>query len=126
MANGSRGHCCRYQVSSTLRILASQEMPKSLLNELLEPFTDCVDRESAQRVADFQIAPSVQKRVDALAERANEGQLTEAPRMENEALINAADFIAILKLKARRRLKTSIRDSFRDERSGSPASEQSL
>lgn len=76
----------------------------ALLDELLEPFAHCLDRESAQRVADFQIAPSVQERVGALAEKANEGQLTEAHRIEYEALINAADFIAVLKLKARRRL----------------------
>jgi hypothetical protein len=39
-----------------------------------------------------------------LGERANEGNLNAAERSEYEALINAADFIAILKLKARRHL----------------------
>ena len=53
-----------------------------LLDELLEPFTHCLDRESARRVADFRLAPSVQERVDALAEMANEGQLTDAQRAE--------------------------------------------
>jgi len=80
----------------------------ALLDELLDPFTRCLDNESAQRVAEFRIAAAVQQRVDALAERANEGSLTEGERADYEALINAADFIAILKLKARRKLASNV------------------
>ena len=76
----------------------------ALLDQLLDPFTQCLDAESAQRVAEFGIAPAVQQLVNALAERANEGVLTDDERTDYEALINAADFIAILKLKAQRRL----------------------
>ena len=47
---------------------------------------------------------SVQERVDTLADRANEGLLSDDERAEYEALINAEDFVAILKLKARRQL----------------------
>jgi len=36
-------------------------------------------------------------RIDALAERANEGILSEIERSEHEALVNVADFISILK-----------------------------
>ena len=78
-----------------------------LLDELLDPFARCLDTESAQRVADFRIAPVIQERVDALAEKANEGALTDDERTDYEALINAADLIAILKLKARRNLTSS-------------------
>ena len=46
----------------------------------------------------------MQERVDTLAERANEGLLSDEERAEYEALINAEDFVAILKLKARSRL----------------------
>lgn len=83
----------------------------ALLDELLDPFTHCLDTESAQRVAEFRIAPSVQEKVAVLAERANEGVLTEGERTEYEALINATDFIAILKLKARRRLPSPVEPS---------------
>ena len=79
----------------------------ALLDQLLDPFTACLDVESAQRVIEFGIAPAVEQRVSALAERANEGILTDDERMDYEALINAADFIAILKLKARRRLTSN-------------------
>jgi hypothetical protein len=53
-------------------------------------------------VAEFRVAPSVQDRIDYLSERANEGLLSEEERAEYESLVNAADFISILKLKARR------------------------
>ncbi len=75
-----------------------------LLDEILDPFTRCLDAESARRVVEFGIDPAVQQRVGELAERANQGVLTEDERADYEALINAADFIAILKLKAQRRL----------------------
>ena len=80
----------------------------ALLNEILDPFTECLDYESAQRVMNFGITPAVQQRVNQLAERANEGLLTEEEQADYDALINAADFIAILKLKARRRLSASV------------------
>jgi hypothetical protein len=44
------------------------------------------------------------KKESTLAERANEGLLTNDERAEYEALINAAEFISILKRKARRHL----------------------
>lgn len=43
-------------------------------------------------------------RVDMLAERANEGLLSDDERAEYEALVNAEDFVATLKLKARSQL----------------------
>ena len=80
----------------------------ALLDEMLDPFTHCLDTESAKRIAEFRIAQSVQERVDALAEKANEGVLAEDERTDYEAVINAADFISILKLKARRRLTPNV------------------
>ncbi len=79
-----------------------------LLDQLLDPFTQCLDAESAQRVIEFGIAPAVAQRVGALAEKANEGALTGDERADYEALIDATDFIAILKLKAQRRLTSNI------------------
>jgi len=75
-----------------------------MLDGLLEPLGRCLDAESARRVVEFRVSPSVQERIDILAERANEGLLTGHEAVEYEALVNAADFISILKLKARRSL----------------------
>ena len=77
------------------------------LDGLLDPLSRCLDAESAQRVAEFRVDPAVQARIDTLAERANDGVLSEEERAEYDALINAADFISILKLKARRQLNSN-------------------
>ena len=78
------------------------------LDGLLDPLSRCLDAESARRVVDFQIDAPVQERIETLAERANEGGLTDGERSEYEALINAADSISILKLKAREHLDSII------------------
>ena len=46
------------------------------LDGLLEPLSLCLDAESARRLVAFQIDPQVLARIEALGERANEGQLT--------------------------------------------------
>ena len=76
---------------------------------LLDSLSRCLDAESARRVVDLQIDGPVQERVDSLAERANEGSPREMERAEYESLINGADFISILKIKARRHLNSPIR-----------------
>jgi hypothetical protein len=78
------------------------------LDGLLEPLSRCLDEESARRVIELQVATPVQERIDTLAERANDGTLSGDERLEYEALINAADFISILKLKARQHLESNV------------------
>ena len=56
----------------------------AMLDELLDPLARCLDTESARRLAEFRVGPAVQRRVDALAERANEGLLTDDERGEYE------------------------------------------
>ena len=72
---------------------------------LLEPLSRCLDVESARRLLEFRVDPAVQAQLGILAEKANEGTLTDAERSEYEAAIDACDFISILKLKARRHLR---------------------
>lgn len=74
------------------------------LDSLLDPLSRCLDAESARRVSEFRVDPPVQARIDVLAQRANDGVLSEEERAEYEAFTNAADFISILKLKTRRQL----------------------
>jgi uncharacterized protein YnzC (UPF0291/DUF896 family) len=77
------------------------------LDGLLDPLSRCLDAESARRVTELRIDPAVQARIDALAERANNGTLSDEERAEYEAFINAADFVSILKLKVRRHLDSN-------------------
>ena len=74
------------------------------LDGLLDPLSHCLDAESARRVIEMRIDPTVQSRLNVLAERANDGVLTDEERAEYEAFINVGDFISILKLKAHRHL----------------------
>jgi hypothetical protein len=78
-----------------------------MLESLLDPLSRCLDPESARRVADFRVADEVQERISLLAARANEGRLAADERAEYEAAINAADIIAILRLKALRQLSAN-------------------
>jgi hypothetical protein len=82
----------------------SQTHETSVIDRMLDPLSRCLDEESAKRVLALSVDPVVQARVDILAERANEGLLTPVERAEYEAYINADDFIAILKMKAKRYL----------------------
>ena len=74
------------------------------LDGLLEPLSLCLDAESSRRLVAFRIGAHVQERIETLAERANEGNLSVDERSEYEALISAADLVAILQLKAQRHL----------------------
>ena len=74
------------------------------LDGLLEPLSQCFDAESARRLIAFRIDPQVLTRIEVLGDLANEGHLSADERSEYEALINAADFISILRLKAQRHL----------------------
>ena len=80
----------------------------TVLDQFLDPLSRCLDTESARRILALGVSASVQERVDALAERANEGLLSDDERAEYEALINAEDFVAILKLKAGRQLSEAL------------------
>jgi hypothetical protein len=79
----------------------------SVLDSLLDPLSRCLDPESARRVAAFRVPAQVQERVDVLADRANEGLLSDDERAEYEAFVNVSDFITILKLKALRNLESN-------------------
>lgn len=79
-------------------------MNDAILDSLLDPLSQCLDVESARRIADFPADPRIEDRIHELAELSGSGALTEAERAEYEALVNAADFISILKIKARRSL----------------------
>jgi hypothetical protein len=80
----------------------------SVLDQFLDPLSRCLDTESARRILALGVSVSVQERVDTLAERANEGLLSDDERAEYEALINAEDFVAILKLKSRKQISDAM------------------
>jgi hypothetical protein len=92
-------------VHGNVKGMGNLRMVPTTLDGLLEPLSRCLDAESARRILELRVDPAVQARLDILAEKANEGTLSEAERAEYEAAINAADLISILKLKAQRQLR---------------------
>ena len=78
--------------------------PGSTLDRLFDPISQALTPEVARRIIALRAEPEVQARVDYLAERCNEGVLTDDERAEYEALVSAATFISILQVKARRAL----------------------
>ncbi len=57
------------------------------IDSLLDPFSRCLDAESARRIVNLRPDACVQDRIETLAEYANEGTLNRAERDEFEGLI---------------------------------------
>jgi hypothetical protein len=72
------------------------------LDRYLDPVTDVLTPEVAQRILDLQPDPDVVHYVAELGEKSDAGTLTEAQRDEYRALADAGTLVALLKAKARR------------------------
>ena len=57
-------------------------MTQALLDRVLEPFVECLTREAAQKLVNLRAEPQAQARLDELADKANEGQLSAEERAE--------------------------------------------
>lgn len=74
-----------------------------VLDRLLDPIADCLTAESADKIARLSVDPSVQRRLDELADKASAGTLSESERSEYTEFVEAIDLVAIIQAKARRR-----------------------
>lgn len=81
-------------------------MSTSLLDRLIEPFTECLTTDAARKIAAIRADDAMQTRVDELAEKANRGTLTEDERMEYDRHLAAFHFVTIMQARARRLLRT--------------------
>ena len=84
-------------------------MPQSLIDlglgdRLLESAAQCLDAESVRALAQLTLDGAAKARLDLLAQKANEGQLTAAEASEYDRFIELEDIIATLRLKAERQL----------------------
>jgi hypothetical protein len=80
----------------------TREMPT--LDRLLDPVTRSLTPEVARRLVELRADPEIQARIDALADKCTEGQLTPEEREEYETYVQAIHIIAILQAKARKLL----------------------
>jgi hypothetical protein len=76
----------------------------SIINQLLDPITECLTPEVARRIAELRAGEKLQSRVDDLADKANAGTLSEPERSEYEQYVRFSQFITLLQIKARNRL----------------------
>jgi len=68
----------------------------------IRPLMEIVLPDKADAVINFRPAPELEARIEELAEKSTEGQLTEDERAEYAGFVRANKFIAILKRQARR------------------------
>jgi len=68
------------------------------------PIFSLLSSEQIQQIAALQADAALAVRVEELAEKANEGELTDPERAEYEAYIDANDFLAVMQAEARFRL----------------------
>jgi hypothetical protein len=73
------------------------------LHRFLEHFTGTFTPELARHFAQLPPSPEFQTRLDELAEKANEGTLTEEERREYATYVEAMDVIALLRIAMRQR-----------------------
>jgi hypothetical protein len=80
------------------------DAPHPAFERVLAAVGQCLDRPSAEALLRLQADPELQARIEALADKSTEGQLTPDEREEYEALIRVGQFVALLQANARRRL----------------------
>jgi hypothetical protein len=68
---------------------------------LLDPVGEFLTPDVARRLVDYRADAATQTRIDELAEKCNEGQLTASERREYDTYIAAIDFVTFLQAKAR-------------------------
>jgi hypothetical protein len=77
------------------------------MDRMLDQFSGCLNAEAARRVVDFKIDSETQAVVAARGEKANKGRITDEELEVYKSYVEIADFIAILKLKAKQLLSTT-------------------
>jgi hypothetical protein len=72
-----------------------------LLDRILEPVSASLNKEAARKILSLKADRKVQARVNKLADKCTEGELTPDERREYEMYIMADHVVAVLKAKAR-------------------------
>lgn len=91
---GNHGEGDRMTVQSEVR-------KRSSLQQMLEPIRSILTPDVARGLVGLRADPEIQSRIESLAERHHEGQLSEDELADYEGLVNATDLIAVLQSQAR-------------------------
>ena len=77
----------------------------SVLDRLLEPLSRCLNPDGARALIEMRADPVAEARIEELAEKCTEGQLTPEEKNEYETYVHVGNVVAILQAKARLHLK---------------------
>lgn len=76
---------------------------------MLESAAQCLDEESVRALGELKLSDGVKARLDLLARKANEGDLSPEEAGEYDRFTELGDIIATLRLKAERQLGLAAR-----------------
>ena len=79
----------------------------TIIERLLDPVSRCFTAKTAQALSQLKTDEAVSRRIQELAEKANEGLLSESERRDYETCVHDGNVIAILQAKARLHLRQS-------------------
>ena len=76
----------------------------SLGDQILDLAAQCFVPATLEALAKMRLSPKLAARVDRLAEKANDGELTPRERREYQSYIEATELLTVLQLRARLKL----------------------
>jgi hypothetical protein len=80
-------------------------MSTTLLDQLIEPFAECLTIQAAERIVALRADAALQHRLDELGDKANQGTLTDSERAEYDGFLAGYHFVSLMQARARRVLK---------------------
>ena len=85
----------------------SPAINNSAFDRATEPIFGIFTPEQVHQIADYHADQELQDRIAQLADKANEGELTDEERAEYEGYAHANRFVAVLQAQARRRISAN-------------------
>lgn len=82
----------------------SVSIDMSAFDRVTDPVVRILSAEQVRRLADYRGDDKLQARIEELAEKSNEGALTDEERAEYAGYVSANKFVAMLQAQARRLL----------------------
>ena len=84
--------------------MKSKATASGLLSTLIEPLGRCLTPASAREIMALRADETARRRIEELADKCDQGQLTPAEQAEYQLFVEVGDLVAILQAKARRYL----------------------
>jgi len=78
----------------------------SAFDRATQPIFHILSPEQVHKIADYHADQALQDRITQLADKANEGELSDEEQSEYEGYVHANRFVAVLQAQARRRLSS--------------------